>query len=146
MNISKKVLIGLFSSSMILMSCNSGNSSSEDMEAYEDSLEMSEKMSETGNEHPANNEGEHPSSDASSEHPSDEAHETSMEEEREEIKLTLLPPAITEELKTEPYLDCKVERAFSYNNDGEKAYEVRVKRGEGSETFHFNEKGIRIDK
>lgn len=65
---------------------------------------------------------------------------------RKEIKLTALPPAILTALKAEPFLDCKVEKAYLIKEDGNKTYEIEVKRGENQETLYFNEEGTQIER
>lgn len=142
-------LTGLLGAAMITSCANDANSDDDTMDGTMDETQMtndSEHPADT-DEHPSSdaNTDEHPSNASSDENPSDNMNETSVEAEREEIKLALLPPAISEELKTDKYLECKVERAFVYEVDGVKTYEVRVKKGEGSDTFHFNDKGIRVD-
>ncbi|WP_107039838.1 hypothetical protein [Brumimicrobium mesophilum] len=73
--------------------------------------------------------------------------ETSEIVEREEVKLALLPPSISETLKGEKYLSYTFERAFVLEHaDGTKTYEVNVKKDGAMSTMVFNDKGIRVDK
>src|SRR5690554_593532 len=67
-------------------------------------------------------------------------------EGRKEIKLTALPPAITEVLNSEPYLDCKVKKAYVIEENNEKTYEIHVKRGALNETLYFDDQGTEVKK
>ena len=65
---------------------------------------------------------------------------------RKEIKLTALPPAITEALKNEKFLDCKVQKAYVIEEDDVKTYEIQIKRGANKETVFFDEEGTEVEK
>jgi hypothetical protein len=153
MKLTKIVLTGVIAAALMSTSCSSD--SNDDMagdDASNDTVHMNHSDEHpSDSEHPAGDDSneEHPSTDA--EHPSDGTHadgvhETSALVKHEEVKLTLLPPAITEALKQEEYLDYKVEKAFVIKENDVKTYEIRVKKADVQSKMLFNEKGIRLDR
>ncbi|HLV41547.1 MAG TPA: hypothetical protein VKY37_04655 [Brumimicrobium sp.] len=152
MKINKNIFLGALASAMLFASCNS--ESNKDLNAnssYNDSLEIVKKNRSMGVNDGYPIENEHPSTDehpASSEHPADGEYHAVHNHEKEEVKLTLLPPAITESLKKERFSDCKVQRAYLVKNEStdRKIYEVEVKKGSGNATYLFQENGDVIEK
>lgn len=148
MKINKTIILGAIASTMLFVSCNSNDNSDQYGDtSYEDSIRMVDQnraLNKT-EEHPASD--EHPAS-GSSEHPASGEHHALHNHDRKEVKLTVLPPAITEALKQDRFSDCKVQRAYVVKDENldQKIYEVEVKRGEGKETFLFHENGDVIEK
>lgn len=143
MRINKTIIFGAIASSMLFVSCNSENRDLNANSSYEDSIRLADENRNLKDEHPANS--EHPEN---SEHPASNEYHADHNHDREEVKLTLLPPAITEALKQKRFSDCKVERAYvvKSNDVDEKVYEVEVKKGESNSTVLFHENGNVIEK
>ncbi|PWH86431.1 hypothetical protein [Brumimicrobium oceani] len=155
MKLTKIVLTGVIAAAMMSTSCSSDSSdqaadSEHPAATSEGEHPSSDAEHPSDSEHPAANSGdEHPSSD--SEHPNDADHadgfhEASAVVKHEEVKLTLLPPAVNEALKAEEYLDYKTERAFVIEEDGVKTYEIIVKKNDVESKMLFNSEGIRLDR
>lgn len=154
MKLTKIVLTGVLAAAMMSTSCSSD--SNDEMNGV-DSTTQSDEHPSSDAEHPAATSGdEHPSSDAEhpstdAEHPTDATHADGVHEssalvKHEEVKLALLPPAVNESLKSQEYLDYKVERAFVITENDVKTYEIIVKKGEVQSKMLFNAKGIRLDR
>ena len=153
MKLTKIVLTGVLAAAMMSTSCSSDSSdemSGVDSTGDSTGMTYTEEHPSSDAEHPAATSGdEHPSTDA--EHPNEGTHaegdhESSAEVKHEEVKLTLLPPAVTESLKKDEYLDYKVERAFVIKENDVKTYEIVVKKNDVQSKMLFNEKGIRLDR
>ncbi|WP_123776119.1 hypothetical protein [Brumimicrobium aurantiacum] len=70
----------------------------------------------------------------------------SQEQTKEEIALTSLPSAITDELKTDAYAGWKAKKAYVVKTKEGKHYEVLVSNGEEKMSLFFNEDGRAIEK
>lgn len=157
MKLTKIILTGVVAAALMSTSCSSD--SNDDMEGTDMTIDTihvdGESEHPSNSEHPANSEhpenAEHPNDGAehpasSDEHPSADS-ETTTVVSREEVKLALLPPSVTEILKSQDYLKYKTERAYLVTHkNGIKTYEINVKEGDISSTLVFNEKGERVVK
>ncbi|RFC53710.1 hypothetical protein [Brumimicrobium aurantiacum] len=154
MKLSKVAFTGLLAVALMSTSCDSKSDDSKDMDHNGESTHMHDgdrhEHSKDGHKHPhgEGDHGKHRHKDGKrmDEDTSNIPHETSPVVEREEVKLALLPPAVTEKLGSQEYIDWKVERAFKLEQDGVTTYEIAVKKDGENATLHFNEKGIRLDR
>lgn len=63
-----------------------------------------------------------------------------------EIKVSELPEAVQEALKSDAYEGWKAEKAFVIQKKDKKVYKVEVTKGEEKTTLLFNEDGEAIEK
>lgn len=156
MKLTKIILTGLVATAMMATSCSSdsdGDMDGDDM--MTDTIHVRDAGSHLNSGHDSDHDLDHDlnGNEMNDDYSGDGAtmvgdsmsanSNMKMETGREEVKLALLPPAVAETLKSEPYLKYKIERAYvvSYENDV-KTYEVKVKKDDVKSTLVFNENGV----
>lgn len=68
------------------------------------------------------------------------------EQNKKEVKLTALPAAIVDALKSDVYSGWEAQRAYEIDTNGEVHYEIVVKKGAEQKSLYFSREGKEIEK